>query len=459
MLPEALAQQLKSHGQEHLVQHAAGLAAHEAARFAADIASLDFALLRTLQQSLRSGPPAAPQVIEPLPQLVRGADAAGDSAARVRGEAMLKAGRVAAFVVAGGQGTRLGASGPKGKHPAAAISGASLFQVFAEKLLHRGRKAGRAIPWCVMTSPENDSETQEFFAQHAFFGLDPNDVLFFQQGTLPALDDAGRLLLRSATALFRSPDGHGGSLRALHQSGALQQLRARGVEQLFYFQVDNPLVDMCDPVFLGRHQLTLSEFSSKAVPKRAADEKVGVLGRLDGAAGVIEYSDLPAHLREARDADGQLRFRAGNIAVHVLDCAFIERLVTGSLQLPWHRARKEIPCFDAAVGNSSRVGTKFELFIFDAMPLAQRIMVMEVERRVEFSPIKNRSGDDSPDSCRRDSMELHACWLERAGFAVPRDATGALAVRVEISPLTALGPEDISALRLQPFTRNQDILL
>ncbi|MSR74049.1 MAG: UDPGP type 1 family protein [Planctomycetes bacterium] len=446
-------------GQNRLAAYALTLNAADARELLRDVASIDSELLVQLQSALRCRSTVASDQLEPLPQVRRGEDAAKDAAARLLGERLLAEGKVAAFVVAGGQGSRLGASGPKGQFPVGAISGASLFQVFAEKLLHCGIKAGRAIPWCVMTSPENDAETQAFFREHAHFGLNPANIFFFQQGTLPALDDDGQLLLRTATSLFRSPDGHGGSLRALTSSGAFQELRKRGVEHIFYFQVDNPLVDMCDPVLLGWHLSEHSEFSSKVVPKRNAEEKVGVLARINGAAGVIEYSDLPAALRDSRDESGQLRFRAGNIAVHVLDCGFVERIASGSLQLPWHLARKEIACFDPTTGPMTRVGTKFELFIFDALPLAQGTFVMEVERSAEFSPVKNRSGADSVETCRRDSMELHAAWLERVGARIPRNPDGSLALSIEISPRTALGPEDLERYRDHVFPSGQDILL
>jgi UDP-N-acetylglucosamine/UDP-N-acetylgalactosamine diphosphorylase len=449
---------LVSSGQQALLEHLRTLQGEERVAFESEFADLSPTLLNELQAALRATPLPGATRFEPLASLVRGADAEFDQAALKHGQAALRNGRVAALIVAGGQGTRLGLSGPKGKFPAGPVTGASLFSIFARKVLRRSRDAGKAIPLCVMTGPENDAETRAHFAEHAFFGLERSQVHFFVQGTLPAMDDHGQVLLRTKTQLFRSPDGHGGTLRALHDSGLLQRIEQAGIESLFYFQVDNPLVDVCDPWFLGAHSLQASEFSSKAVSKRGPDEKVGVLGRIDGLPGVIEYSDLPSALREERLASGALRFDAGNIAIHVIDVGFVRRLVSGSNKLPLHLARKDIPCIGTDGQLRTCVGIKFETFIFDAMRSARNPLLVMVNREDEFSPIKNRLGDDSPESCRRDQMAQWMRWLAAAGVEFSATLADGSSRAIEISPLTALGPEDLGFLvgRTLP---NGDIVL
>src|SRR4030095_3034936 len=193
-----------------------------------------------------------------------------------------------------------------------------LFQVFAEQLLAYSRDSGRTIPWYVMTSDVNDAATREFFEKHGYFGCDARIVRFFQQGMMPAFAMNGELLLAEKDSLALSPDGHGGSLRALARSGALADMRSRGIDHLSYFQVDNPLVHCIDPLFLGLHDLTGSEMSSKTIPKANALEKAGnfVLG--DGVLQVIEYSDLPEALALQTESNGTPRFNAGSIAIHAL---------------------------------------------------------------------------------------------------------------------------------------------
>ncbi|MEM9227813.1 MAG: UTP--glucose-1-phosphate uridylyltransferase, partial [Verrucomicrobiota bacterium] len=194
--------------------------------------------------------------LEPAPfiPLVRnGGDAAAWDEARAIGEEALKAGRVAAFVVAGGQGTRLGFDGPKGTYPVTPVRENSLFQVFAEKLLAAQRRYGKPIPWFIMTSYLNYEPTVRFFEEHAYFGLDESEVHFFQQGLMPVVDYEGKILLEAPGRIAMSPDGHGGSLRALVRSGAVAKMEEAGIDAISYFQVDNPLVKCIDPAFIGFH--------------------------------------------------------------------------------------------------------------------------------------------------------------------------------------------------------------
>ena len=360
--------------------------------------------------------------------------------AEQRGQELLRQGKIAAFLVAGGQGTRLGYDGPKGEFPVTPVQHKPLFQVFAEQLRAHARDAGRSIPWYIMTSDANDAATRAFFEQHNFFGYPKQDVFFFQQGMMPAFDMSGKMLLAEKDSLALSPDGHGGSLRALAKSGALADMKRRGVEHLSYFQVDNPLVHTIDPLFLGLHDLTGSEMSSKTIPKAEPLEKVGNFVIGDGKLQVIEYSDLPKEMALEKIADGTPRFNAGSIAIHALRRDFIERLnQSGRLELPWHRAEKKVEHIDEN-GNEVKPdkpnAVKLEQFVFDAIPLAKNAIVYETERAEEFSPVKNAEGVDSPATSRRDQIRRAARWLREAGVAVPMKGDDPDAV-LEISPLLA----------------------
>jgi UDP-N-acetylglucosamine/UDP-N-acetylgalactosamine diphosphorylase len=452
-----LKNKLVAMNQGHVLRFWGQLGPAERQTLAAQIAALDGDLIPQLVQEyvLRKPQLALPASIHPVRPCPRhpGPQYADlYRRAAQRGAELLRQGRVAAFLVAGGQGTRLGYDGPKGEYPVTPVRAKPLFQVFAEQLLAHGRDARRPIPWYIMTSDVNDGPTRAFFQRHDHFGYDPALIRFFQQGMMPAFDLSGKLLLAAPGSLALSPDGHGGSLRALHRSGALADMRRRGIEHLSYFQVDNPLVHCIDELFLGLHDLTGSEMSSKTIPKAYSRERVGNFCIGDGRIQVIEYSDLPDELADQVGDDGRPRFNAGSIAIHALRVSFIERLTLGGqLQLPWHRAEKKVAFIDdrgTLVKPDQPNAVKLEQFIFDAIPLANIAMIYETERAEEFSPVKNAQGDDSPATCRRDQIRRAARWLEQAGLHVPRAADGEPDAVLEISPLLATSATQLATRQL-----------
>ncbi len=368
------------------------------------------------------------------------------------GEEMIRAGRVACFTVAGGQGTRLGWNAPKGTFPATPVLHKSLFQVFAESILAARRRWGARIPWYLMTSSLNHESTQEYFRKHDWFQLGEDSVRFFAQGTLPSLSVDGKILLAEQHAIALNPDGHGGAVRALRASGSLAKMRSEGVDTLSYFQVDNPLVKVVDPLFLGlhvSHPESSGEVSSKVVAKRDPREKVGVFCRQDDRTCVLEYSDLPTHLAEATFPGGGFVHSAGSIAIHTFSTAFLERLADDPNGLPLHRALKRVASVDLTSGQlvdpPAPNAIKLEAFIFDAVPVATRSMVFETRRDEEFAPIKNADGEDSPTTSKLAQSERAARWIESCGIEVPRDEDdGACLATLELSPLTALDPIDLA---------------
>ncbi|MEC7196296.1 MAG: UTP--glucose-1-phosphate uridylyltransferase, partial [Planctomycetota bacterium] len=303
--------------------------------------------------------------------------------------------------------------------------------------------------------PLNHESTVAFFEQHHHFGLNPSTVHFFTQGVMPSVDrQSGKVLLAAADAIAFNPDGHGGTLRALAGSGLLSTLRRQGIEHLSYFQVDNPLVRALDPVFLGLHSgdaVSSGEVTSKAVAKRSADEKVGVFGVQDGQLTVLEYSDLDPEVCEATDAHGKLKFRAGNMAVHAFGLDFLDRLTKGT-GLPFHRAIKRVPFFDEPTGTvqdpPAPNAVKYETFIFDALPLATRPLVVEADRAEEFAPIKNAEGPDSVQTSQRAQSLRAAKWLTQSGVQIAQDASGQSVAQIEIRSSTATCPEDLALCEL-----------
>jgi UDP-N-acetylglucosamine/UDP-N-acetylgalactosamine diphosphorylase len=439
--PELLTR-LQRHGQDHALHGWAELDGATRAELIRQLHAIDFEHLESLRTQTAAQPDAVPADLEPVP-ITPAAFTAEEVA---RGVRALRAGAVAALLVAGGQGTRLGVLQPKGTFPTAPLSGASLYQLHAEKVLALSRRYGRPVPLLVMTSPATDGQTRAFFAEHNDFGLAAGQVTFFQQGTMPAVcPTTGRLLLEAPGKLFLSPNGHGGTLTALAESGLLAELAARGVEHVFYFQVDNPLVKVCDPGFIGRHVAAGAEVASKVVAKTDPAEKVGVLVSSGGRCSIIEYTLLPKALAERREPTGELSFRAGNPAIHVFSTHFLERVTrTAAGSLPYRLAFKAVAHFDPTAGRTVTPAgkepnaIKFERFIFDALPQAERWLVVETPRAEEFAPIKNATGADSPETSRAAQLALFADWLRRAGI----DAHGH---PVEVSPLYALDAEELAA--------------
>lgn len=432
-------------GQGHVFRFWADLSPAEQTQLAEQAREIDLVEVARLNDTLvRSSSGAAVDLtdLEPAPyvSLPQNGGAADEwAAARELGEDALRAGRVAAFVVAGGQGTRLGYDGPKGTFKVTPVLQKSLFQVFAEKILAAGRRYGKPLHWFIMTSHANHAATEAFFVEHGHFGLGAERVHFFRQGRMPAVSFDGKILLETKSSIALSPDGHGGSLRALDRSGALEIMRREGIDVLSYFQVDNPLVRCVDPTFIGFHLRAGAEMSSKMIPKAYPEEKVGLFCRQRGKQLVIEYSDLPMdRQREVDPATGRLRFIAGSVAIHVFSRGFIERMANGADALPFHRADKKIPCIatdGTPVKPEKTNGVKFEMFVFDALPFAKNAVTIEAPRADDFSPVKNAEGLDSPQTCRDDQLRQFVRWLRAAGATVPADATGLPPFALEVSPL------------------------
>jgi UDP-N-acetylglucosamine/UDP-N-acetylgalactosamine diphosphorylase len=442
-----LLERLRPHRQEHVLFGWDGLNPRERAGLVDQLSRIDLDEIGRLyaQRDQPADVPTADR-LKPIPTET----AATIDANTVRlGHEALARGELAVLLVAGGQGTRLGFDKPKGVFPIGPVSNKTLFQVHADKVFALARRYGRPVPYLVMTSPATHADTEAYFVEQNFFGLGRENVYFFQQGTMPAVDIAtGRLLLEAPGALFTSPNGHGGTLTALSESGVLDEIAGRGIKHVFYFQVDNPLVKIGDPAFLGKHIAVKSEASSKAILKAYAKEKMGVLALIDGRCGIVEYSDLPDDLTNKTDARGKLVFGAGNPAIHLFDLGFLRRVTQGATRLPFHIARKKVPHIDESgrpVTPAKENALKFEMFVFDALPMADRWLVMESPREDEFFPVKNAEGVDSPATAKQAMSNQAGRWLEAAGARVPRNADGNVTVPLEVSPRFALDADELKA--------------
>ncbi|HUI72318.1 MAG TPA: UTP--glucose-1-phosphate uridylyltransferase [Spirochaetia bacterium] len=460
MTEKQIRETCSAHGQEHLFQHWEARPARLKQRLLSDLASLDFGRLEELRARLRE---SAPGVASPAPvpaPYVALDRSARDTEAKDIGDELIRRGKTALLTVAGGQGSRLGFDGPKGMFAISPLRKLTLFALHAEKLLAARRWYGAQIPWLIMTSPSNRTETEEYFRRESWFGLGSSSVLFFSQGTLPSLSPEGGLLMAPDGGLFFNPNGHGGVISALNERGVLQEMRDRGVEELSSFQVDNPLVRAPDPVFLGFHRKEGSDISSKVIEKAYAEEKLGVISLVGGKPCVIEYSDFDENLMRARGPDGKLTFSQGSIAIHALKVDFLSG---AGLSLPLHIARKKVKALKPTpqgteIGEEDAV--KMEMFIFDAIPMADKAIFFETERAEEFAPLKNREGMDSIETCIQGQVEKAARWLSGCGVDVPRDGAGQPAHLIEISALFAWSREALAAKRASLQDRiDEDTLL
>jgi UDP-N-acetylglucosamine/UDP-N-acetylgalactosamine diphosphorylase len=462
---DAIRAMLEAHDQAHVLRFWDELSTEQRQALLNQIEAINFDVLdEWIEQYVRHPQPAVlPDDLAPAPYYpnANSPERKGryDPAAyRTTGEELIAGGKIAVFTVAGGQGTRLGWNGPKGTFPATPITGKPLFRIFAEQILAAQKRYGITIPWYIMTSPINDADTRAFFLDNNCFGLRRQDIFMFPQGVMPSLDlKTGKLLLAEKHMIAVNPDGHGGSIKALRDSGAIEDMAGRGIEHISYIQVDNPLARVVDSLFIGLHAAapdSSAEMSSKMVPKAYPEEKVGVFCQSGGKTMVIEYSDLPETLATERDRDGRLRFIAGSIAIHLFGVSFVERLTSDidRFALPLHRAEKKVDHVDLATGTiiapEQPNAVKLETFVFDALPLAEKSIVYETSRIEEFAPIKNVTGVDSEETSHALQSERSAAWLEQHGVKVARSADGTVDAVIEISPLTAQEPADLATIAL-----------
>jgi len=374
---------------------------------------------------------------------------------RVRGLEIVKAKTLAVVLLAGGQGTRLGSANPKGMYDIGLPSGKSLFALQGERLKKLGDLAGGCAPvWYVMTSPFTHDMTVNYFKQHEYFGLRANDVIFFKQGTLPCFTESGEIIMKSYVEVSEAPDGNGGIYAALAREGIIDDMRRRGIEHVYAYCVDNALVQVGDPAFVGCCAECRCEAGAKVIAKAYPTEPVGVFAtRVNEKTGekeyhVVEYSEIPESLASARDEEtGELKFNAANIALHYYSFDFLAKCCL-DLTLPHHIARKKIPYLDVKTGETVNPeqpnGIKLEAFIFDVYKYAKSVCIVQGDRALDFAPVKNAegAGKDSPDTARALITALHAKWIIDAGGSIEGVPEGA-APACEIAPHVSYAGENI----------------
>lgn len=384
---------LQAHGQDHVLRFLPELDAAERAALFSQIERVDWetvALAKAPHHDID-------KKISPLPAMELPEVQARYDSDRRRGEALIRDGKAACVLLAGGMGTRLGLDRPKGELDIGITHQLFLF----EQLIHNLLEVSDRVPLYIMTSEKNDAETRRFFREHGCFGYPAELVKFFVQDMAPAVDYDGKLLLEGKGRLATSPNGNGGWFSSMAGAGYLDELHDRGTEWLNVFSVDNPLQRMCDPAFLGATAASGADCGSKVVRKNDPHEKMGVVCLEDGRPGIIEYYELTEEMASARSASGSLLYGFGVILNYFFRVSALERIM--QQKLPVHIVEKKIPYVDAA-GNPVRPtepnGYKFENLVVDMIGLLDGMLPYEVVREKEFAPIKNLHGTDSLDSAR-----------------------------------------------------------
>ncbi|KAK9460828.1 nucleotide-diphospho-sugar transferase [Lipomyces oligophaga] len=470
-------------GQDHVFTFYDQLSSEEQSTFLAQLKSIDPHRITNIAKTVLAPEISNESIISVGPEITPLPDSATASLFtasadqivdwKKKGTALIAENAVAVVLLAGGQGTRLGSTAPKGCFDIGLPSHKSLFALQAERILslqkvvaHSTGSGKVTIPWYIMTSGPTRAPTQAFFQQHSYFGLEEENIIFFEQGVLPCIDNAGKIMLETKSKVAVAPDGNGGIYRALTEAGVLKDLKKRGIRHLHAYCVDNCLVRMADPVFLGFAASRNVSVATKSVPKRNPTENVGLIVSKDNHPAVIEYSEISDEMahRTVASVEGTsaLAFRTANIVNHYYSLAYLETIPTWRENyLPYHVAKKKIPCIDLSSGEtltpSTPNGIKLEQFIFDCFPQLNmsEFANLEVSRDDEFSPLKNKAGtvgEDDADSSRADLMKQGKRWLLASGAHVPESILG-----VEVPPLLSYAGENLEWTKGLTFDTEKEI--
>ena len=394
---------LKIYNQEHVIRLLERLDDRKKQELIEQIRKIDFQQLQELYENTKKEIEIKENKIEALSYVDKQKLKKQEKEALEElGEEILRKGEYAVVTMAGGQGTRLGHTGPKGTFKLDVYGkGKYLFEILAENLKEANKKYGKIIPWYIMTSKANNEETQKFLEKHNYFGYDKKSVKLFTQSELPLLDTEGKVLIGKDMKIKEASDGNGGTYSSLRATGCLAEMKEKGIKWVFIGGVDNALLKMADTVLLGLAIKEKVQIAAKSIVKANAHERVGVFAKMNGHPKVIEYTEMPEKMAEEVDSNGELKFGEAHIMCNLYTIDAIEKI------------SKEVLIYHSAFKKNSYINEegkeviptepnsyKFESFIFDAFELFDDIAILRGKREDDFAPVKNKEGEDSPKTAK-----------------------------------------------------------
>ena len=402
MISEQIKEKYVKAGQAHVLAFENELSTDECSLLEKQLNNIDLDLAATLFDK-KDEPCSDDLSVEPIPCTVQ-ANLSKEENDKYTAEGVniMKNGEYAVVTMAGGQGTRLGHKGPKGTFYVNVPESISLFEIQCRRLKKRSEECGRNIPWYIMTSEENDSDTQKFFVENNYFGYSKEDIFFFKQYMLPMLNEEGKLVLEEKYKIKEGADGHGGIFRAMLGRGVIDDMKKRGIKWIFVGGIDNILVQLADPCFLGYISLNGYKLGGKSLIKRDAYEKAGVFCKKGGKPFVIEYTEISPELAELVNDNGEFVYGDAHILCNMFNIEVFEKM--GDKGLPYHTAHKKTSYINEKGENitpDKPNAYKYEAFIFDAFTYYDDMGIFRVKREHEFAPIKNKTGEDSPETASK----------------------------------------------------------
>lgn len=390
-------EKLKEFGQEHLVAYYDELSEQEQTMLCDQVDQLDFSLIRLALQQKEAGK----GTISPLQAMEIDEIKEKESIYRARGIKAIQEGKVAALMLAGGMGTRLGSANPKGMYNIGMTKDCYIFECQIRNLLDVVEETGSWVPIYIMTSESNQEATMKFFKEQNYFGYQEESVIFFVQEMAPVTDFNGKVFLESKGRIASSPNGNGGWFASMANCNLLEGLYAKGIEWINVFAVDNVLQRIVDPCFVGATLESGSTVGAKVVRKNARDEKIGVLCLEDRKPSIVEYYELTDEMMDLADEKGNRVYNFGVILNYLFQVEELKNML--EKQMPLHVVKKKIPYLNEAgehVKATEENGCKYETLALDMIHLSKSCLPYEVDRVKEFAPIKNKEGVDSVESAR-----------------------------------------------------------
>lgn len=400
---EKAIEKLNKYGQDHIIEIMEKFTDEEKEKIAKQINEMDFDSIEHLYNSLVEKKECMCQTISPISALKKN-KLSLDELEEINdfGKHVLVSKQFAVATMSGGQGTRLGYCKPKGTFKIDVDPEPKyLFEIVCDTLKRANKKYDIVIPWYIMTSQENNDEIVDFFEKNDYFGYSKEDVMFFKQGQMPLIDEKGKLLVGENRLIKEASDGNGGIFKSMDTSGCLDDMKKRGVKWVFIGSIDNVLLKMVDPTLIGLAEEKGVEIATKSILKNDPKERVGVICKKDGKVGVIEYSEMPEDLAEAVDEDGDLIFGESHIMCNLFSLEILQKLA--KVTLPYHKAHKKNSYLNEnleLVAPTEPNSYKFETFIFDSFNYVDDIAILRGTREVDFAPVKNKEGVDSPETAK-----------------------------------------------------------